>query len=85
MLDRFRCTGRLPSLLLTALMAGMVVLAVCGGGGDDVEAILERAEASTEEIVVGISMFVLVDDLENPDPAFSSRRPKMNWKRYSPG
>ena len=64
---------------------GMVVLAACGGGGDDVEAILERAEASTEEIVVGISMSVLVDDLENPDPAFSSRRPKMNWKRYSPG
>ena len=74
MLDRSRCTGRWPTLLLVALMAGLMVLAACGGGDDDVEAVLERAEASTEEIVVGISMYVLVDDLESPDPAFSSRR-----------
>ena len=74
MLDRLRRTGRWPALLLTALMTGMIVLAACGGGDDEVAAILEQAEASTEEIVVGISMYVLVDDLENPDPAFSSRR-----------
>ncbi len=74
MLDRLRRTGRWPVLLLAALMTGMIVLAACGGGDDDVAAILEQAEASTEEIVVGISMYVLVDDLENPDPAFSSRR-----------
>ena len=47
-------------------------MAACGD--DSVEAILETAEASVEEITVGISMYVLVDDLENPDPAVSSRR-----------
>ena len=77
MLDRLRRTGRwsafLPAFLLTALMTGMIVLAACGGD-DDVAEILEQAEASTEEIVVGISMYVLVDDFQNPDPAFSSRR-----------
>jgi hypothetical protein len=56
-----------------ALMTGMIVLAACGGD-DEVADILKQAEASTEEIVVGISMYVLVDDLESPDPSFSSRR-----------
>ena len=74
MLDRLRRTGRWHGLPLMALMTGMIVLAACGGGDDEVAAILEQAEASTDEIVVGISMYVLVDDFENPDPAFSSRR-----------
>ena len=73
MLDRLRRTARWPALLLMALMTGMIVLAACGGD-DEVADILKQAEASTEEIVVGISMYVLVDDLESPDPSFSSRR-----------
>lgn len=74
MLDRLRRTAGWPALLLMALMTGIIVLTACGGGDDDVAAILKQAKASTEEIVVGISMYVLVDDLESPDPAFSSRR-----------
>jgi len=73
LLDRLRRTARWPALLLMALMTGMIVLAACGGD-DEVADILKQAEASTEEIVVGISMYVLVDDLESPDPSFSSRR-----------
>ncbi|MCH7737561.1 MAG: hypothetical protein IH872_09200 [Chloroflexi bacterium] len=55
-------------------MTGVVALAACGGGDEDVADIRELAEASTEEITVGISMYVLVDDIENPDPAISSKR-----------
>ncbi len=61
-----------PALILVALITGVFTLAACGD--DSVEAILDTAEASVEEITVGISMYVLVDDLENPDPAVSSRR-----------
>jgi hypothetical protein len=57
-----------------ALITGVVGLAACGSGSDDVEEIREQSEASTEEIVVGISMYVLVDDLEDPDPEISSIR-----------
>ena len=63
---------RWPALILVALVTGVIALAACGNGS--VETILETAEASAEEITVGISMYVLVDDLENPDPAISSRR-----------
>ena len=56
-----------------ALLAGVVALAACGDD-DDVAKVREQAEASTEEIVVGISMYVLVDDLADPDTAISSRR-----------
>lgn len=63
---------RWPALILVALVTGVFTLAACGNGS--VEAILETADASVEEITVGISMYVLVDDLENPDPAISSQR-----------
>ncbi len=56
-----------------ALLAGLVALATCGGA-DDVAKIREQAEASTEEILVEISMYVLVDDLADPDTEISSRR-----------
>ena len=56
-----------------ALSTGVVALAACGGA-DDVERIRERAEALTEEIVIGISMYVLVDDLADPDSSISSQR-----------
>ena len=61
--------GRWPGTLLAALVAGAVALAACAGGDGDVEDIRARAETSTEVITVGISMYVLVDDLDDPDPA----------------
>ena len=79
MFARLRHKTRWSASLLLAFAAGVVALAACGGS-DDVEALREQAESFTEVITVGISMYLLVDDLENPDPAISSKRSEEELK-----
>jgi hypothetical protein len=77
LLDRIGFRKRWPGLFLLAFMFVAVGLVACGGGSRS-EEMLEQANESaiepSEEVVIGISMYVLVDDLENPDPAISSAR-----------
>lgn len=59
--------------LLMALLVGVIGLAACSGN-DDTSSSQNTAEPSLEQINIGISLYLLVDDLETPDPALSSVR-----------
>ena len=73
MLDRFRRNWRRSILFSMALLVGVIGLAACGGDGDTPSS-QNAAEPSLEQITIGISMYLLVDDLEDPNPAVSSVR-----------
>lgn len=73
MSDRIVLRSRWPRLFLLAFMFAAIGMVSCGGGSES-EEILEEANEATEEIVIGISMFLLVDDVDDPDPAVSSVR-----------
>lgn len=73
MLGLPRRTWRWSILLATAVTAGAIGLAACGGNGD-LRPAQDTVEDSSEKITIGISMYLLVDDLEDPDPTLSSNR-----------
>jgi hypothetical protein len=68
-----------------ALMVGIIGLAACVGGGNGVtpaaRGVFEDSfdgsvQDISEQITIGISMYLLVDDLNAPDPTLSSLRGK---------
>ena len=73
MLDLLRWNRIWSPPFFTALLVGVIGLAACGGNGDTPPA-QNTAEPSLEQVTIRISMYLLVDDLEDPDPTLSSRR-----------
>ena len=73
MLNLVRRNRRWPKVLSMALLVGVIGLAACGGNGNTPSS-QSTAEPSLEQIIIGISMYLLVDDLEDPNPAVSSVR-----------
>lgn len=83
---------RLPTLLVAAILISVIALVACtssDGGNTTTESSgsvaadspYEVSTAETEEqLTVGISMYLLVDDLDDPDPAVSSRRTEEELK-----
>ena len=68
MFNLFGCVQARSMLLSMALIAGIIVLAACSGSVDTTPS--ENAtRPSLEQITIGISMYLLVDDLEDPNPA----------------
>ncbi len=66
----------IPSFL-TLLLAGGLFLAGCGGPAAPAEtqsAVFDTGDGKPESIVLGISLYLLVDDETTPDPALSSAR-----------
>ena len=67
---------------LTAALVAVIGLSACGGSDGDTPSAQNTAEAlaevlvedTQEQITIGISMYLLVDDAEDPNPAVSSRR-----------
>ena len=75
MLDRPGREKRWTGLISVVFITGVAALAACGGQSAAVLGTPESsAKAFAEEITVGISMYLLVDDLENPDTTLSSHR-----------
>lgn len=73
MLNLLRRNRRWYKALSMALVVVAIGLAACGGNEDTTPS-QNAVEASLEQITVGISMYLLVDDLEDPNPAVSSVR-----------
>ncbi len=62
-----------PKALSMALLVGVIGLAACGGNQATPPS-QNTAESPLEQINIGISMYLLVDDLEDPNLAVSSVR-----------
>ena len=73
MFNLFGCVQARSMLRSMALIAGIIVLAACSGSVDTTPS-ENAAKPSLEQITIGISMYLLVDDLEDPNPAVSSAR-----------
>ena len=73
MLDLLRRNWRLPKALAAALLVAVIGLAACGVN-EDTPPLQATAEPELELIAIGISMYLLVDDMEDPNPAVSSAR-----------
>ena len=76
---------RWPNLFLVAVVTGIIALAACGVDGEKTITPVPTAipaaatpdiatQQPDDRVTVGISMYLLVDDLEDPDPALSSQR-----------
>ena len=76
MIDLLRLKKRLPLLVLAAILTSVLGLAACGGGDGDTVPVETAQEDSSEQITIGLSMYLLVDDLDDPNPAVSSARTK---------
>ena len=67
----------MPSFL-TLLLAGGLFLSGCGGGpappNETRSAVFDTGDGKPESIVLGISLYLLVDDEDTPDPALTSAR-----------
>ena len=69
----------IPSFL-TLLLFGGLFLAGCGDGdgpaapAETQSAVFDTGDGKPESLVLGISLYLLVDDDETPDPALSSAR-----------
>ena len=66
--------------LTTLIVAGGFFISACGADADPGRTVASPSNSSGPEnadratIVVGISLYILVDDAESPDPGLSSRR-----------
>ena len=82
MFDLLSRNRRWSISVLTAALVAVIGLSACIGGDGDAPAARNTAEAlaevlvedTQEQVTIGISMYLLVDDAEDPNPAVSSRR-----------
>ena len=76
MFDQPGQKNRLASRIVTAMPTSILGLAACGGGNGDTLQVQTVKEGLSEQITIGLSMYLLVDDLDDQNQAVSSARTK---------